>query len=89
VRTPVAENVGSFRLRYYDRTGAELAPGGGLDSPGSIAMRGSIRLIGVELEILTRDPDPLTRRYRRLLLAGDVAPRNLGKVSIESPPEDP
>ena len=92
VRTPVVENVRSLQFRYYDQVGNELAPSGGDESRDSIAMRASIRRIGVEIEALTRDPDPrwfdaddpdpTTRSYRKFRLAADVTPRNLGKTGI-------
>lgn len=93
VRTPVVENVRSLRFRYYDHAGNELTPPGGAENPDSIATRGAIRRVGVEIEALTRDPDlhwfdtndpdPATRSYRKFRLAGDVTPRNLGKAGIK------
>ena len=82
VRTPVVENVRFLRFRYYDHAGNELAPSGGDESGDSIAMRASIRRIGIEIEAQTRDPDPATRSYRKFRLAVDVTPPNLGKTGI-------
>ncbi|MCH7780774.1 MAG: prepilin-type N-terminal cleavage/methylation domain-containing protein [Acidobacteria bacterium] len=87
-RIPVVDNVRFLRFRYFDRSGNELTPPGGEETPAAITARASIRRIGVEIEVLTRDadphwvdaddPDPETRRFRKFKLEGEVAPPNLG-----------
>lgn len=87
-RIPVIDNVRFLRFRYFDRSGNELTPPGGEETPAAITARASIRRIGVEIEVLTRDadphwvdaddPDPETRRFRKFKLEGEVAPPNLG-----------
>lgn len=95
VRTPLIENVRSLRFRYFDRAGQEILPVGGADLPADKSTRAAIRRVSVELEGLTRDPDPNprwvdptdsdpdTRQLRKFLLAGDVTPRNLGMVGVK------
>jgi hypothetical protein len=57
-----------------------------------VADREEIRQIEVDLEGLTRDPDPMwvdpgdsdaeTRSYKKFSLKGDFMPRNLGKTGL-------
>ena len=104
-RIPMVDNVRSLKFRYFDRSGTELTPPGGDETPAAIAARGSIRRVGVEIEALTRDSDPhwldksdtnpLTRMYRKYELGGEVAPPNLGRGAIKdlqadvTPPSGP
>ena len=91
-RTVLAENIRSLRFRYFDRAGNEIAPPGGADTAVAIADRARISRVAIEIEALTRDPDPryvdqadadpTTRAYRKFLLAGNVTPRNLGKRAL-------
>ncbi len=55
VRTPVIDNVRSLRFTYFDGSGTLLCDS--CDAPAP-AVRASIRRIRVEIEGLTRDPDP-------------------------------
>ena len=67
----------------------------GADTPEARRARGGIRAIEVEIEALTRDPDPrfadpadpfpATRSYRKLRLKGWVTPRNLGRKNLPEP----
>jgi len=89
-RTPVADNIRSLRLTYFDGAGSIVDPPGGGDEPLARQTRASIRRIRIELEGLTRegdprwrdhnDPNPRTRGHRKLRLSVDVVPRNLGLV---------
>ncbi len=66
VRTPIAENVRSLSLRYYDSSGAQINAfdlsqtaddiGGG-ETPAARRDRSRIHRIELDLEGLTRDPD--------------------------------
>jgi type II secretory pathway pseudopilin PulG len=95
VRSPVIGHVRSLRFIYYDGAGNAIDPPGGRDDDASRRSRASIRRVHVDLEGLVRDPDPhwrdphdpdpLTRRYRKFRLAGDVAPRNLGLAGSRDP----
>jgi len=92
-RIPVVDNVRSLRFHYFDRSGNELTPPGGAETPAAITARGSIRRVGVEIEALTRDadphwfdetdPDPETRRFQKFKLDGEFAPPNLGRGAIK------
>ena len=85
VRTPVIDNVRSLRFTYFDGSGTVLCDSCGGDGP---TVRASIRRIRVEIEGLTRDPDPRwtdphdshsgTSRHRKFQLALDITPPNLG-----------
>ena len=93
VATPLIDNVRSMRFRYFDKTGGEIAPVGGADLPASVARRAAIRRIGVDIEVMTQDPDnayvdpddpdPATRAYRKFRRTEDITPRNLGMVGIK------
>jgi len=84
--TPVVENVRALRFRYFDRAGRELVGPGGEDTPAARETRAAIVRIGVELDVLTREPDPRwldrtdgsprTRRKHKLALASHVFLRN-------------
>ena len=115
VRTPLVENVRSLTFRYFSQTGVQVNSTydlttitddiGGLDTAATIAQRAGIRRIGIAIEGMTRDPDPLwvdatdtdpdTRRYRKFDLAADVTPRNFGLVGVRDlsmdlvPPSQP
>lgn len=92
VRTPLIDNVRALRFTYYDRAGVEIPPPGGAKTEAARLARASIRRIGVEIEGLTRDPDPTwvdatdadpeTRRFRKFRLVGDVTPKNLGLFGL-------
>ena len=92
-RIPVVDNVRSLRFSYFDRSGNELTPPGGAETPAAIAARASIRRVGVEIQALTRDadphwfdaddPDPETQQFRKFELKGEVAPPNLGRWAIK------
>jgi len=92
IRQPVADNVKSMGLTYYDAAGATLTPLGGADDPNSVVMRASISKVGINVVGMTEDPDlayidPLdpnaaTQHYRKFTLATDVTPRNLGLKGI-------
>ncbi|MCP3979077.1 MAG: hypothetical protein GY716_07065 [bacterium] len=93
VRTVLVENVHRLGFRYYDKVGNEItAPGGG-ETPADRARRAAIRRITLEIEALTRDPDPTyvdpyddvaaTQHHRKFKLEGDVSPRNLGMAGIK------
>jgi len=94
-RTPVADNIRSLRFTYFDGAGSIVDPPGGNDEPLARKTRASIRRIRIELEGLTRrgdprwrdrnDPNPATRRHRKLRLSVDVVPRNLGLVGRADP----
>ena len=85
VRTPLIDNVRSLRFTYFDATGTELCDSCG---PDGSTVRASIRRIRVEIEGLTRDPDPrwtdshdshpATNRHRKSRLVLDITPPNLG-----------
>ncbi len=84
--TPIVDDVRSLRFRYFDRSGTEILAPGGADTPAAKAVRGRIAGIGVEIELLTHDPDPrwvdakdanqATRRLHKLALASQVTLRN-------------
>ncbi len=88
VRMPLAENVLSMRFAYHGQDGARMAGPGGAESAEARAARAAVRRITVDLVGLARDPDPgwsdpadpdpRTRGYRKVHIAGDVMPRNLG-----------
>jgi len=114
-RTPLIDNVQSMSFRYYSQVGNQINTTfdlttvaediGGAEGAATVATRGSIRRIGIEVVGLTRDPDldwfdandtnPNTRRYQKFPLNGDVTPRNLGMVGIQdlaadiTPPSKP
>lgn len=89
---PVIENVRSLRFVYYDAAGNIVPAVGGAEDDEDRWTRASIRRIGVEIQGLTRDPDPnwvdvrdtdpATRSYRKFMLSGDVTPRNLGRFGL-------
>ncbi len=81
-KTVLAENIRSLRFRYFDRTGNEISPPGGDDSTAGFNARSAISRITVELETLTRNPDPTSREYEPYSLAGQVRPRNRGKIGM-------
>ena len=95
VRTPVIDNVRSLRFTYFDGSGTELCDSCGIDDP---TVRASIRRIRVEIEGLTRDPDPrwvdpydthpATTRHRKLQLVLDITPPNLGLPVAADPPAE-
>jgi type II secretory pathway pseudopilin PulG len=92
VSTVMIENVRRMNFRYYDLAGNELPAVGGADSETDKLMRAAIRRVGIEIEALTRDPDPewrdlddpdpATRPYRKFRLESDITPRNLGWSGI-------
>jgi prepilin-type N-terminal cleavage/methylation domain-containing protein len=102
-KTPLIDNVQSMSFRYYNQVGNQINTAfdlttiaediGGAESAATVATRGSIRRIGIEVVGLTRDADldwfdpddtnPNTRRYQKFPLNGDVTPRNLGMVGIQ------
>jgi hypothetical protein len=85
LRSPVIDNVRSLRFTYFDGSGNVVCNPCGADGP---AVRASIRRIRVEIEGLTRDPDPrwtdphdsnpATRGHRKFRLTLDITPPNLG-----------
>jgi len=91
-RTPLIDNVRALSFRYHDGAGNSVLAIGGTDAPADVRARGGVRRITVELEALTRDPDPAwedtadpdprTRAYRKFRLTGDVTPRNLGRIAL-------
>jgi type II secretory pathway pseudopilin PulG len=93
VPVPLIDNVRSLAFRYFDKTGNEIQPVGGVDSPSARARRAAIRRVGVEVEVMTQDPDlryrdpddsdPDTQTYRKYRRIEDVTPRNLGMVGIK------
>ncbi len=93
VSTPLIDNVRSLRFTYYDAADRVVPAALGIDTELARAERASIRRIGLEVEVLTRDrdprwvdaddPDPLTRAFRKFKLSGDVVPRNLGRVAVK------
>ena len=92
VRTPVIDNLRSLRFTYFDGSGTALCDSCGGDGP---AVRASIRRIRVELEGLTRDPDPRwtdphdshsgTSHHRKFELTLDITPPNLGLPLVVDP----
>ncbi len=103
-RMPVLENVRSLTFRYLgvggvlnDRLDLTTASDdiGGADTPEARRRRASIVGIEVEVEALTRDPDPrfedrrdpnpATRSCRKFRLKRWVAPRNVQKKSLPDP----
>jgi prepilin-type N-terminal cleavage/methylation domain-containing protein len=93
VATPLIDNVRSMRFRYFDKAGNEVVPAGGADTPALVARRAAIRRIGVDIEVMTHDPDrdyvdpsdpdPDTRAFRKFRRTEDISPRNLGMVGIK------
>ena len=81
-RTVLADNIRDLRFRYFDAAGNEIAPPGGNDDTARINARASISRVAVELETLTRNPDPRTKTFGTFQLAGEVTPRNRGKIRI-------
>jgi len=81
-RTVLADNISSLRFHYFDRAGNEIAPPGGDDSDAGLDARAAIHRVSIELETLTRNPDPRTKEYGTFALAGQVTPRNRGKIRI-------
>lgn len=90
-KQPLADNIRSMDLTYYDALGNILGTmAGGMDTPADIAARKKIAKIGIRIVGMTQDPDrdyvdaadtnPLSRNYRKFDLASDVVPRNLGFV---------
>jgi len=92
VAQPVADNIKSMSLVYYDPSGAVLTAVGGAEDPNSIAQRKRISKIGIEVVGMTEDPDlayidptdpnATTQHYRKFTLATDVTPRNLGYYGV-------
>jgi len=92
VKTPIAGNIRSLRFEYYDQAGIRLAPPGGAETLADKGVRSRIRRIRIEIEGLTRDPDPTwtdpddthfyTYNRRKFKLSGDVTPRNLGRKGL-------
>ena len=88
VKQPVADNIKSMSLIYYDGAGNVLTPVGGAEDPNSIVVRETITKININVVGMTEDPDlayidttdpnALTQHYRKFTLATDVTPRNLG-----------
>ncbi|HXV78031.1 MAG TPA: prepilin-type N-terminal cleavage/methylation domain-containing protein, partial [Candidatus Polarisedimenticolaceae bacterium] len=81
-RTVLAENIRSLRFRYFDLAGRELVAPGGAEDDASVAARAAIHRVTVELETLTRHPDPTTMTHRTWLLTGRVTPRNRGRIRL-------
>jgi type II secretory pathway pseudopilin PulG len=81
-RTVLADNIRTMRFRYYDRAGNELAAPGGDDNAAAVDARRAIHRVSIELETLTRNPDPRTKEYGSFELVGQVTPRNRGKIRL-------
>jgi type II secretory pathway pseudopilin PulG len=81
-RTVLADNIRTMRFRYFDRAGNEISAPGGDDTDAAVAARRAIHRVRIELETLTRNPDPHTKDYGRFELVGQVTPRNRGKIRI-------
>ena len=81
-RTVLADNIRTMRFRYFDRSGNELSAPGGDDSEAAVDVRRAIHRVSIELETLTRNPDPRTKEYGRFQLLGQVTPRNRGKIRL-------
>jgi len=81
-RTVLADNIRSLRFRYFDRAGNEISAPGGNDTDTGIDARAAIHRVSVELETLTRNPDPRTKEYGTFALTGQVTPRNRGKIRV-------
>jgi hypothetical protein len=69
----VAENVESFRLRYWGPDGDEIFP-------ATDAQRRAIRRVGVSLGTRTADRDRLTGKFRTYAMETEVVPRNLATL---------
>ena len=67
---PVAEEVTSFKLRYFKGDLTEVTP----DNNGD---RSAIRKIRIELKVRTAQRDRRTGRYNEYTISTEVAPRNL------------
>ncbi|HEY3175594.1 MAG TPA: prepilin-type N-terminal cleavage/methylation domain-containing protein [Candidatus Polarisedimenticolia bacterium] len=92
VKQPVADNIKSMDLIYYDGAGNVVTPVGGAEDAASLAARASITKVNIKVVGMTEDPDlayvdptdpnALTKHYRKYTLATDVTPRNLGMVGV-------
>lgn len=88
VKQPVADNIKSMSLIYYDGAGNTLTSVGGAEDANSIAARETVSKVNIAIVGMTEDPDlayldptdpnALTQHYRKFTLATDVTPRNLG-----------
>jgi len=104
-RTPLIENVRTLSFQYFDDAENTIGGIGGAETPADVNDRARVRRVTVDLEALTRDPDPFwedtqdanpnTRAFRKFRLYGDVTPRNLGLVGLQdfqadvTPPSQP
>jgi len=92
VAQPVADNIKSLSLTYYDPAGNVLTAVGGAEDANSIAQRKRISKVGIQVVGMTEDPDlayidptdpnAATQHYRKFTLATDVTPRNLGLYGV-------
>lgn len=92
VKQPVADNIKSMVLTYYDSTGGVLSAIGGAEDPNDIEQRKKIAKVGIQVVGMTEDPDlayidptdpnAQTQHYRKFTLQTDVTPRNLGFVGV-------
>jgi len=93
-KVPIADNIRSMTLAYFDGAGNPLATmAQGMDDPNSIALRKKIAKINVKIIGMTQDPDlayfdpsdtnPKSMHFRKFELTSDVTPRNLGFVGVQ------
>ena len=88
VKQPVADNIKSMSLIYYDGAGNTLTTVGGAEDSASIVVRETVSKVNIAVVGMTEDPDlayidqtdpnAITQHYRKFTLATDVTPRNLG-----------
>ncbi|MEE9218960.1 MAG: prepilin-type N-terminal cleavage/methylation domain-containing protein, partial [Acidobacteriota bacterium] len=90
VKEPLADNLRSLSLTYYDANGTLLDPANMGGSEANVDERARIRRITVDVVGMTpnddiryldpADSDPDTQRRRKFNLVSDVQVRNLGMV---------